>query len=530
MLTRRILIGTTTAAGALRLAVPSNARAATPRDVVVMAKQIDDITSLDPQETFEPSGNEIAGNCYQGLVTPDRIDPAVLRGVLAESWDVSEDGLAYTFRLRPDARFASGNAVTAEDAAFSLQRAIMLDKEPASIIGQFGFSKDNVAERIHAQDDHTLVLRLADRRAPSFLLYCLTSTVGSVVEKRAVLAHQQGSDLGNAWLKANSAGSGDWVVRSWRPSESVALDASPTAKAAIARILIRHVPDPSAQLLLLRGGDADIARNLTADQIGSLTGAEGYTTSSQGRGLLMYVAMNQQHPELARPGVRQAIKWAMDYEAVQRSIVPTTYRVHQAFLPKGFPAALEATPFHKDTARARALLAEAGLPDGFEVTMDHQSAAPHGDIAQAMQADLGQAGIRVKLLAGESRQVITKTRVRQHQLALLTWGSDYFDPNTNAAAFCVNTDNGPDARNRTLAWRSAWQDQELSAQALAAVKEADAGRRLALYNQMQRDHMERSPFAVMLQQTDTAIMRPGLTGFEIAPVGRPIRYAGMRKE
>lgn len=240
--------------------------------------------------------------------------------------------------------------------------------------------------------------------------------------------------------------------------------------------------------------------------------------------------MNQQHPELARPGVRQAIKWAMDYEAVQRSIVPTTYRVHQAFLPKGFPAALEATPFHKDTARARALLAEAGLPDGFEVTMDHQSAAPHGDIAQAMQADLGQAGIRVKLLAGESRQVITKTRARQHQLALLTWGSDYFDPNTNAAAFCVNTDNGPDARNRTLAWRSAWQDQELSAQALAAVKEADAGRRLALYNQMQRDHMERSPFAVMLQQTDTAIMRPGLTGFEIAPVGRPIRYAGMRKE
>ncbi len=349
-------------------------------------------------------------------------------------------------RLRPDARFASGSPVTAEDAAFSLQRAVMLDKAPASIISQFGFTRDNVAERIRAEDDRTLVLRLAERKAPSFLLYCLSAAVGGIVEKKAVLAHQQGNDLGNAWLRTNSAGSGNWVVRSWRPSESVTLDASPNAGSAIRRLLIRHVADPSAQLLLLRGGDADIARNLTADQLHSLASTPGYTTSAQGRAMLMYVAMNQQHPELARPGVRQAIKWALDYEAIQRNIVPTTYRVHQAFLPQGFPAALNELPFHKDPARAKALLAEAGLAGGFEVTMDHQSAAPHSDIAQAVQADLGQVGIRVRLLAAEGRQVITKTRARQHQLALLTWGSDYFDPEANAGTFCVNTDNSPEAR------------------------------------------------------------------------------------
>ena len=171
--------------------------------------------------------------------------------------------------------------------------------------------------------------------------------------------------------------------------------------------------------------------------------------------MLMYVAMNQPHPELARPGVRQAIKWALDYEAIQRTIVPTTYSVHQAFLPQGFPAALGETPFHKDVARAKALLAEAGLASGFKVTMDHPSASPHSDIAQAVQADLGQVGIRVRLLAAEGRQVITKTRARQHQLALLTWGSGYFDPEANAGTFCVNTHNRPEARNRTLAWRSA---------------------------------------------------------------------------
>jgi len=528
MLTRRALIAAS-AIPSLQLLDPSAARAATPRDVVVMAKQIDDITSLDPHESFEPSGNEIVGNCYQTLLTPDRTDPATLRGVLAERWDVSEDGLTYKFHLRPDARFASGAAVTAEDAAFSLQRAIMLDKEPASIIGQFGFAKDNVAERIRAEDDRTLVLTLADRMAPSFLLYCLTANVGSVVEKKAALEHQQGSDLGNAWLKTHSAGSGDWVLQGWLASERVTLEASPQSSHTVRRILIRHVPDPSAQLLMLRGGDADIARNLTADQIRSLHGAHGYTTSSEGRGMLMYLAMNQQVAALAKPGVRQAIKWALDYDAIQRNVVPTTYRVHQSFLPRGFPAALDTLPFYKDAAWAKALLAEAGAADGFEITMDHQSAAPHSDIAQAVQADLGQIGIRVRLVAAESRQVITKTRARQHQLALLIWGSDYFDPNTNAVAFCVNTDNGPDSKSRTLAWRSAWQDRGLSDQALAAVREADANRRLDLYRDMQRAHLQRSPFAFILQQIDTAVMRPGLTGFEVAPVGRPIRYAGIEK-
>jgi len=528
MLTRRALTGTTTAAVAFSISPLRNAGAATPRDVAVMAKQIDDITSLDPHESFEPSGNEIVWNCYQVLVTPDRADPTVLRGDLAESWQAAEDGLSYTFRLRPNARFASGSPVTAEDAAFSLQRAVMLDKAPASIISQFGFTRDNVGERIRAADDRTLVLRLAERKAPSFLLYCLSAAVGGIVEKKAVLARQQCNDLGNAWLKTNSAGSGAWVVRSWRPGESVALDANPAADSAIRRLLIRHVADPSAQLLLLRGGDADIARNLTADQL-RLLSSGGYTISAQGRAMLMYVAMNQQHPELARPGVRQAIKWALDYEAIQHSIVPTTYRVHQAFLPQGFPAALDDTPFRKDPARAKALLAEAGLAGGFEVTMDHPSASPHSDIAQAVQANLGEVGIRVRLLAAEGRQVITKTRARQHQLALLTWGSDYFDPEANAGTFCANTDNGPEAHKRTLAWRSAWQDQELTQQAVANVTERDAERRLGLYKQMQREHRERSPFAIMLQQTDTAVLRPGVSGFEIAPAGRPIRYAGITK-
>ena len=93
-----------------------------------------------------------------------------------------------------------------------------------------------------------------------------------------------------------------------------------------------------------------------------------------------------------------------------------------------------------------------------------------------MQADLAAIGIRVKLLAAEFRQVITKTRARQHELAMLRWGSDYMDPHSNAETFCMNPDNTDTATNRTVAWRSYWQDKDLTDRATANVKEKDADR------------------------------------------------------
>ena len=138
--------------------------------------------------------------------------------------------------------------------------------------------------------------------------------------------------------------------------------------------------------------------------------------------------MNMLNPMLAKPEVREAIKWAIDYEAIQKNIMPLTAKVHQAFLPESFPGAIVDAPFHKDTARARKLLADAGLASGFDLSMDHASVAPTPDIAQVIQANLRDAGIRLSLLAGETRQVTTRVRARQHQLAMGNWGSDYFRP------------------------------------------------------------------------------------------------------
>ncbi|NAV69301.1 ABC transporter substrate-binding protein, partial [Salmonella sp. zj-f50] len=92
----------------------------------------------------------------------------------------------------------------------------------------------------------------------------------------------------------------------------------------------------------------------------------------------------------------------------------------------------------------------------------HYSSSPQADIVQALQANLAEIGIKVTLLAAESRQVLTKMRARQQQLAFTQWGADYFDPNSNAEAFCSNPDNSDKTKSRTLAWRCSWQDQSIS--------------------------------------------------------------------
>ena len=209
---------------ALLAALPS--RAESPRDTVVMAKQIDDIVSLDPAEAYEFSDEEAIANCYDHLLDYDPAHPETILGALAQRWSVDPDGRTYRFLMRDDARFASGNPVTAEDAAFSLQRIVLLDLTPAFVLRQFGFSKDNVAELIRAEGQ-TLVIETTVKVAPSLLYYILTSSIASVVDKAEALAHQRNGDLGHRWLQFHSEGSGPYRLGVWRPGERYVLDAVP---------------------------------------------------------------------------------------------------------------------------------------------------------------------------------------------------------------------------------------------------------------------------------------------------------------
>ncbi len=204
--------------------------------------------------------------------------------------------------------------------------------------------------------------------APSFVLYCLTSSVASVVDKKLVEEHASGDDLGYEWLKTHYAGSGPYTIRDWRANEAVVLERnanfSGTAP-ALARVIYRHIPETATQRLLLEKGDVDIARNLGPEEIKAVSGNADVALTSSPKGTLYYFSLNQKNPTLAKPEVREAFKYLVDYSAIGDTIMNNLGEVHQAFLPKGFLGAVNDNPYKLDVAKAKELLAKAGLPDGF---------------------------------------------------------------------------------------------------------------------------------------------------------------------
>lgn len=506
--------------------------AQTPKDTVVMAKQIDDIITLDPAEAFEFSGVEVGANVYDKLVGVDLADGNKIVGELAQSWTVSPDQMTYTFKLRPGVKFHSGNALTAADVVYSIQRAVTLNKSPGFILAQFGLNKDTVLDKVKAPDDATVVITVSKPFAPTFFLNCLTSGVASVVDSKLVKANEKDGDWGNGWLKLNSAGSGAYKVRAYRPNEQYALDANegwykgaPKNK----RVIVRHVAEPASQRLLLEKGDIDMARNLSKDQLAGVRGNKDIDIVQGDKGYILYLGLNQKNPNLAKPEVREALKYLVDYAAIEKNIVEGTYKGHESFLPKGFLGAIDDKPYSLNLAKAKELLAKAGLPNGFTVTMDVRSVSPITDIAQAIQASWAQAGVKLELIPGDGKQTLTKYRARTHDIYIGQWGPDYLDPHTNAETFAINENNGEDAKSKTLAWRNAWDIPEMTKVTQANVLESDAAKRGAVYGEIQREHQKVSPFVIMFQQIEVTAQRKGVKGWVIGPSSDTNFYAPITK-
>jgi peptide/nickel transport system substrate-binding protein len=530
MLTRRDLI----AAGAAAVAAPlsvARTHAATPANTIVMGKEIDDIVALDPAQAYEFTSIEVGVNIYRKLISPDLDNLSQVRPDLAEAWEVSSDGRKFTFHLAKDARFASGTPMTSADAEFSLHRAITLNLTPGFILTQFGFTKDNVAQLIRATDAHTLEIQLPKPAATSFVLYCLSAGVGGIVERQTALAHQVKDDLGNQWLNAHSAGNGPYQLTSFQADEHIILDANPHSSipAATKRIFIRHVKEPSTQLLLLQRGDIDLARNLTSDQLRSSANDADLHRFTSPTTNQMYLAGNESYAPFAKPEVRQALKWAVDYEGIQKNIAPDNYIVNQAFEPTMILGALTNNPFKHDLDKAKSLMAQAGYAQGFAATLDHPSEHPFSDIAAAIQANLSALGIKVSLLPATNKQLVTKMRARQHQLVVNQWFPDYFDPNSNAQAFNANPNDADDSPLKIIAWRCHFQDNELTDEVAQAAAELDTQKRVELYHKMQQQAWDRSPIAFMLQQTDVTVARNNVVGFHLGPQSDFIRYDKTRK-
>jgi peptide/nickel transport system substrate-binding protein len=501
----------------LALAMPA-AQAATPTQTLVIAMDTGDVITMDPGESYEITGQEIGTNIYDRLLRYEAEDLNKLVGGVAESWTVSPDSKTFTFKLRPNLKFANGDPVTADDMAWSMQRVVLLDKTPAFLFTQLGWNKDNVKTLIQATDPHTLTFKITEDYAPSLVLNLMSTLAASAVDKKVAMSHEQNGDMGNAWLKTNSAGSGAFNLVAWKADESVTLEANPTyhiASQHIKRVVIRHVPEPATQRLLLEKGDVDIARNLLRDQLNALSENKDIHIESFPGGDNYYLGMNTSEEHMKNPKVRQAMKMLVDYDGMVKTFLKGSFFVQETFLPLGFLGAIPYNPWHLDVAKAKSLLAEAGYPNGFELEFTTPNASPWTDIAQSVQQTMGQGGIKLKLVQVEQKQMLQAFRARKTQLVLNSWAPDYKDPHSNADTFAHNENDADNAPTKPLAWRTHWFIPEISKETMAASREPDTKKREQMYEDLQKKVTDDGPFILMFQDKYPVAMRSNVKGFKL---------------
>ena len=520
------------------LALPA-AHAATPQDTLIEAIHLDDMISLDPAEMYELSTYEVNGNVYENLVAINPHNTGQILHKAAESWTVSDDGKTYTFKLRPGMKFQSGNPVTADDVVYSFQRLTALNKAPAFLIqDNFGITPDNMKDTLVAVDPLTFKMIVDKAYAPSFVINVLCATNFAIVDSKLLKSKEAKqadgtNDWGNGWLKTNSAGSGPFMITQWKPNEVITMEANPNwygPKPKLKRVVWRHIAEESSQRLLLESGDVDIARNLSADQLDGLRAKGGFVTTATAQNTNLYMGLNTKNQYLSNPKVRQAIRYLVDYDGLVKTALREDWIINQTFLPNGVLGFVDSHPYTLDIAKAKALLTEAGYPNGFPLTVNVASTEQSRmDIAQSMQSTFAKVGIQLKILASDQKTVITTYRARKHDIALLTWGVDYFDPNTNMS-FVVNTDNSDKPASKPLAWRNGWMDEAFNKQAAELKMERDTDKRKAGYQAMIKAWQPISPFVMMYQQNWVAALSPKVKNFFIGPSNEMTQYLTVSNE
>ena len=497
---------------ALSLTAAFAAQAATPKDTLVIAQSIDDADSFDPAKGFELTSVQAFTNIYQRLVQSDPQNPTDLKPTLASSWQPGSDNRSLTFELRKDAKFSSGNPLRPEDVIFSLGRVVKLNLDPSFILTQLGWTKENVDTFLKKVDDNHVQISWTANVSPTYVLSLLSAPVSSIVDEKTVMANAKNGDLGNGWLATNSAGSGPYQIRKVVLHQVVLLSANPTSPAGapkLKNVLIKNVPEPAARRLLLEQGDADIARNLGADQIAALKGKAGVKTEAIPMASLYYIQFNVgANDTLKNPALWEAARYLFDYKGIASELLKGQFDVHQTFLPKGFLGAVNDTPYSYDPEKAKAILQKAGLTNvSFNLSTSNQP--PYLDIAQALQGSFAKGGVKINVQPGLSSEVSTSVKAHKYQATLNAWGADYFDPNTNAASFAYNPEDG----SKTIAYRSDWHIPELNKQVLAATAESDPQKRVALYEAMQKSVLKSSPYVIGLQARNLIALRDNLKGY-----------------
>lgn len=481
-------------------------QAKTPDDQLIVGMNMNNLLTLDPAAM---TGNEVVGivvNIYDGLVELNPQQLTEVRPALAERWSVSPDNRTLTFHLRDNVRFHSGNPLTSADAVWSMRRVLHLNLAQASVWKSYGFSRDNVDQMITAPDDRTLVITLPRPNDPQLVIYSLAALGSMVVlDSKTVQQHEVDGDWGNRWLTTHEAGSGPFRLDVWQAKDVLRMSRATDywrGEAKMSRVVFRHLQESQTLRLMMEKGDLDIASNMAIPDVRALRHDPDLTIDAVRKGTIYYLAMSMKDPHFDNIKVREAVRYLVDYQGINKSLMTGYGELHQRPIQAGMPATLPDPGYRLDVPRARALLAEAGYPDGFDTTLRVLADQPFLNIAIAVQSTLLQGGIRAKIITGTGNQIYGAMRDRQFSLLVGRGGSGVEPhPHSSLRALVYNPNNADSARLTNFqGWRTGFYDAQLNSMIDQALVERDKTRQQQAYYAIQQRYDQLVPALMPISQ------------------------------
>ena len=473
-----------------------------------------DPTTFDPALIQDVAGGEIAAKLFNGLLRYD--EEARLVGDLARTYEVSPDGLTFTFHLREGARFATGAPVTAADVRFSFERLLrpetyaprpwVLEK----VRGYEAFRRGELGELpgLEVLDGHTVRITLEEPFAP--FLSRLTLPGGYVLPRAEV------DRLGEEFT-AHPVGSGPFVLERYRPNESVTLRANPLyfdGPPAIARLIYRIVREPMPRVAEFRRGALDVIsipqsrlEEFRRDPYLSrlVIGEPGLNT--------YFLGFNCTRAPFDDVRVRRALSQAVDRASLIGTILKDRAVVARGPLPPGLPGYdpdLKGYPY--DPEEAKRLLEEAGWDWAREVEIILPSAKETTDLIEAVADSFRRAGLRVRVSPRERSTFKALLRRGEFDLYYYSWWADYMDAENFLAPLFLS---GPD---RAAGNATGYANPEVDRLIRAAQQEMDEARRIGLYRQVQRLVVADAPRIFLWHRKLFIAVQPWVRGYGLYPL------------
>jgi peptide/nickel transport system substrate-binding protein len=455
-----------------------------------------DADRLDPHIVTDAASMHMIENLHATLLRYGD-DYGVLENDLAESVDISDDGLSVTIRLRDDAVFHSGRPVEAADVVYSINRII-----DTGVRAQH-FS---AIDQIKTPDDHTIVLHLGHPSAPL----------------RAYLAYPMNAIVDQQWIEAGetnsnqfaNAGCGPFVLQQWRRDQSFTVvrfdEYHVPDRPYLDEIIYRPMPDETARSTAMRNGEIDIMLEVPAKDIPLLEQADDVVIESVPGTFWEYVGLNCQQPPFDDVRVRQAVAWAIDRQMINQLVKfgRATVMTSGPIPPHHWAGAEVDLYQQSDRERAGALLAEAGLSNGVDVVMKVGSDFEYQvQAAQVVKQQLAPIGIRVSLENLESSVFFDALSRGDFQMTLVGWLGEV-DPD----GFTWNIFHSEGKYNQ-----QGYANNEVDRLLLAGRRTLERPARRDYYTEAQRLITADAPMAFLYVNEQVSAWGPQVQGFIVHP-------------